>query len=392
MLKLNTAKPDLYLVDELFDDEERILRDTVRDWVESEYMPIIERCYEEGRFPTEMVKPMAEMGLLGTFVPEEYGGGGMSHVCYGLACQELERGDSGLRSFVSVQSSLVQDPLLAFGSEEQKKRWLPPLCSGDAIGCFGLTEPDHGSDPGAMDFHAKRKGGDWVLNGSKAWITNGSIADLAIVWAKDEEGRVRGFIAEKDMPGYTTQDIEKKLSLRASVTSILQFDDVRVPDGNVLPLTDGLTSPLKCLNSARYGISWGALGSALFCFEMATRYASERKAFGKTLDRFQITQTKLVKMLSEITRAQLLVWRLGRLKDEGKDDFVRVSLGKLNNVDMALDVARLAREILGANGISLEYHVVRHMANLESVKTYEGTNDIHTLILGQAITGQDAFR
>lgn len=391
MLKINTSDPDLYLVNDLLDDEERIIRETLRDWVDSECIPLMEDCFEEGRFPTELIRPLGEMNLLGIFIPEEYGGAGMSQTCYGVACQELERGDSGLRSFVSVQTSLVMFPILMFGSEEQKKRWLPPLCTGEAIGCFGLTEPDHGSNPAGMNFHAKKQGKEWVLNGSKAWITNGSVADVAIVWAKDENQKIRGFIVEKDRPGFTAPEIKKKVSLRASVTSLLEFDDVRIPLTNELPQTLGLPSALACLNSARYGIAWGTLGAAIYCFEAAAKYAATRQVFDRDLDSFQITQTKLVKMLSEITRAQLLVWRLGRLKDEGKGDYVRVSLAKLNNANLALDIARSAREILGANGISLEYHVARHMLNLESVKTYEGTNDIHTLILGQAITGKDAF-
>ncbi|MBU0755438.1 MAG: acyl-CoA dehydrogenase family protein, partial [Planctomycetes bacterium] len=281
--------------------------------------------------------------------------------------------------------------IFQFGSEEQRERFLPPMAKGELIGCFGLTEPDYGSNPGGMVTRARRKGDRWILNGSKAWITNGSIADLAIIWAKDEKSRIRGFLLETKTPGFSAQEIKKKLSLRASMTSLLQLDEVEIPASNELPHTNHLTSPLSCLNSARYGIAWGALGAAMFCFEAAARYTSERKVFGKSLDHFQLTQTKLVPMLSNITQAQLLSWRLGRLKDAGKDDYVRVSLAKLNNVNIALDAARIAREMLGANGLSLEYHVARHMANLESVKTYEGTNDIHTLILGKAITGKSAF-
>lgn len=391
MLSINISKPDLYLTDELFTEEELILRDTVREWVDREYIPLMEDCYEEGRFPIELVKSLGEMDLLGVFVPEKYGGAGMSHTCYGLACQELERGDSGLRSFVSVQASLCMQAVLSFGTEEQKAKWLPPMCKGDLIGCFGLTEPDYGSNPGGMVTRARKNCDHWILNGSKAWITNGSIADLAVIWAKDESGRIRGFLVETKTPGFSAPEIKKKLSLRASITSLLQLDEVPVPAENELPHTNDLSSPLSCLNSARYGIAWGALGAAMFCFEAAARYTSERTVFGKSLDAFQITQTKLVPMLSDITQAQLLSWRLGRLKDEGKDDYHRVSLAKLNNVNMALNAARIAREMLGANGLSLEYHVARHMANLESVKTYEGTNDIHTLILGKAITGKSAF-
>ncbi len=383
---------DLYLVDELLTDEERMVRDQVRAFASERLLPDIPRHWEAGTFPTEVVPEIAELGLFGITVPEEYGGAGLGAVAYGLACQELERVDSGIRSFVSVQSSLVMFPILAYGSEEQKRRWLPALASGAAIGCFGLTEPDAGSDPGGMRTRARRDGDDWVLNGQKMWITNGSIADVAVVWAKDEEDVVRGFLVETDRPGFSAPDHEHKWSLRASVTSELVLDEVRVPEANRLPEARGLRAPLSCLTEARYGIAWGGVGAAQACFLEARGYALERPVFARPLAAYQITQVKLADMASRITHGQLLSWRLGRLKEEGRATPTMVSLAKRDNVRMALDVAREARTILAANGITLEYHAGRHACNLESVLTYEGTEEVHTLVLGEYVTGIPAFR
>jgi len=383
---------DLYLVDELLTEEERMVRDQVRAFAAERLLPEVPRHWEAGTFPTEVVPEIAELGLFGITVPEEYGGAGMGPVAYGLACQELERADSGIRSFVSVQSSLVMFPILAYGSEEQKRRWLPALASGTAIGCFGLTEPDAGSDPGGMRTRARREGDGWVLSGQKMWITNGSIADVAVVWAKDEEDVVRGFLVETDRPGFSAPDHEHKWSLRASVTSELVLDEVRVPEDNRLPEARGLRAPLSCLTEARYGIAWGGVGAAQACFQEARGYALERPVFARPLAAYQITQVKLADMASRITHGQLLSWRLGRLKEEGRATPTMVSLAKRDNVRMALDVAREARTILAANGITLEYHAGRHACNLESVLTYEGTEEVHTLVLGEHVTGIPAFR
>ncbi len=380
---------DYYDIDSLLTDEEKSIRQTVRDFVTERVMPEIAEHYERGEFPRELIPQLARLGFLGPTFPEEYGGIGLGAVAYGLIMQELERGDSGLRSFASVQSSLVMFPIFTFGSEEQRRRWLPRLARGEAIGCFGLTEPDYGSDPGGMKTWAKRKGDRYVLNGAKMWITNGTVSDVAVVWAK-EDGVVRGFLVEKGTPGFTSKDQTGKYSLRASVTSELVLADVEIPESNVLPKTDGLKCALRCLDNARFGISWGAVGAAMACYDMALHYSKERIQFGKPIAKFQLVQIKLVGMLTEITKAQLLALQLGRLRERGVARHVHVSLAKRNNVAMALDCARTARDILGANGITAEYHVMRHMMNLESVYTYEGTHDIHGLIVGADITGEDA--
>jgi glutaryl-CoA dehydrogenase len=383
------APTDVLAIDSLLSDEERMLRDTVRQFTNERIMPGIEKWFEAGEFPREMATEFGELGLLGMHL-QGYGCAGVNAVSYGLACMELEAGDSGSRSFVSVQGSLAMFPIWKFGSDEQKERWLPPMAAGEMIGCFGLTEPDFGSDPAGMRTSARREGGDWVLNGNKMWITNGGIADIAIVWAQTDEG-VRGFIVERGMPGFTTRDIHRKLSLRASVTSELVLDDVRVPDDNVLPGVVGMKGPLSCLTEARFGIVWGAMGAARSCFETALEYSKTRIQFAKPIGSFQLTQQKLVDMMLEIQKGTLLALHLGRLKDEGRLAPQHVSVGKLNNVREALVVAREARTILGANGITLEYPVIRHANNLESVLTYEGTSEIHTLILGQTLTGLSAF-
>jgi glutaryl-CoA dehydrogenase len=380
---------DMYAVDDLLGDDERLIRDTVRSFVREQALPVIGEHFEAGTFPRELVPAIAQLGLLGMHL-DGYGCAGASAVAYGVACEELEAGDSGLRSFVSVQGSLAMFPIHAYGSEEQKQRWLPEMAAGRAIGCFGLTEPDAGSDPGAMRTTARRDGDDWVLNGTKLWITNGSIADVAVVWAQTDGG-IRGFLVERGTRGFTTRDIERKLSLRASVTSELTFADVRLPDGAVLPGVVGLRGPLSCLSEARYGICWGALGAGRACFEAAVAYSKERTMFGKPLAAFQLTQQKLADMATSLVQGRLVAQRLGSLKDAGKAHPVQVSLAKRANVRIAIDIARSARTILGANGVTLEYPVARHMANLESVLTYEGTEEVHTLILGKAITGVDAF-
>lgn len=382
---------DFYRIDDLLSEEERLVRDTVRRFVDEKVLPVIDEHFEKGNFPAELIPLMAQLGLLGANLPEEYGCAGMNNVAYGLVMQELERGDSGLRSFASVQGALVMYPILEFGSDEQKSKWIPLLAHGERIGCFGLTEPDHGSDPGGMETRAVRSDGGWTLNGTKRWITNGSIADLAIVWAK-AEGDIRGFLVETNRKGFQAPEIKKKLSLRASVTSDLILDEVFVPDENLLPGASGLRAPLMCLNQARYGIAWGAVGSAMTVFECVTDYAKSRTQFGKPIGAFQLVQEKLANILTEITKAQLLAWRLGRLKDEGKLHFAQTSLAKRNNVGIALQTARIARDLMGANGITLEYPVFRHMCNLESVYTYEGTDHIHTLILGEEITGIPAYK
>ncbi|MFM8770400.1 MAG: acyl-CoA dehydrogenase family protein [Candidatus Kapaibacterium sp.] len=382
--------PDYYNIDDLLTEEEKLVRQTVRDFVDNEVLPIIEHSAREGVFPQHLVKKMAEIGLFGITLPQEYGCAGLNSTCYGLAMQELERGDSGIRSFASVQSSLVMYPIYSFGSEEQRRKWLPRLAAGDAIGCFGLTEPDAGSNPASMSTNAKKVEGGFILNGAKMWITNGTLADVAVVWAK-LDGVVRGFLVEKGMAGFTAPEMKGKHSLRASVTSELVFQDVFIPDENILPGVEGLKGPLSCLTQARYGISWGVVGAAMACYDSSLNYAKTRIAFGKPIGGFQMIQERLVLMLNEITKAQLLCWRLGRIKDAGQLRPQQVSLAKRNNCEMALNIARMSREIHGANGILDEYPVMRHAANLESVKTYEGTHEMHTLILGQDITGLNAF-
>ena len=381
---------DFLEVDDLLDAEERLLRDTVRQFVADRILPEVGAWFEAGELPTrELAKEMGAIGLLGMHL-EGYGCAGTSAVAYGLAGMELEAGDSGIRSLASVQGSLAMFPIRAFGSEEQKQRWLPGMAAGDLIGCFGLTEPDSGSDPGSMRTVARRDGDDWVLDGSKMWITNGSVADVAIVWAQTDDG-IRGFVVPTDTPGFSAPEIHHKLSLRASVTSELVLDGVRLPADAVLPDVRGLKGPLSCLNEARFGIAFGAVGAARACYEAALRYAGEREQFGKPIASFQLTQRKLVEMMVAVNRGYLLAMHLGRKKDAGTIDPAHISFGKLDNVRMALEVARSARSVLGANGITLEYPVIRHMNNLESVYTYEGTNEIHTLVLGQAITGLPAF-
>jgi glutaryl-CoA dehydrogenase len=382
---------DFYRIDDLLTDEERIVRNTVRRFVDERVMPIIDQHFEDATFPKELIPEMAEIGLFGGNLPEEYGCANMNNVAYGLVMQELERGDSGLRSFVSVQGSLVMYPILAFGSEEQKRKWLPLLAKGEKIGCFGLTEPDHGSDPGGMETRAEHTAKGWLLNGTKRWITNGTIADVAIVWAKVGD-EIKGFIVETRTPGFQAPEIKNKLSLRASVTSDLVLDDVLISETNLLPKTSGLKSPLMCLNQARYGIAWGAVGAAMACYECAVDYTKGRTQFDKPLAQFQLVQEKLAHILTEITKGQLLAWRLGRLKDEDKLHFAQTSMAKRNNVRIALETARLTRDLLGASGITLEYPVFRHLCNLESVYTYEGTDHIHTLILGEHITGLPAYK
>jgi glutaryl-CoA dehydrogenase len=381
---------DFLRLDELLSDEERLARKAVREFVSREFMPRIqEHVRRDGSFPMELVPQMAELGLFGTNL-EGYDCPGMSNVAYGLVMQELERGDSGLRSFASVQGSLVMYPILTYGSEEQKERWLPELAAGRAIGCFGLTEPDAGSHVSAMRTKAEHRGDSWVLNGTKRWITNGSLADVSVVWARTEEG-VRGFLVEKDRPGFETPDMKGKFSLRASVTSELYMHDVEVPDANRLPKARGLRAPLSCLTQARYGIAWGVIGAAMACYDEALQYCGERVVQGGVLASKQLVQQKLVYMLTEITKAQLLALRVGRIKDEGSLQPSMVSMIKRNNVDVALQIARLARDILGANGIVDDYQAMRHMVNLETVRTYEGAHDIHTLILGEEITGHRAL-
>ena len=380
---------DLYNIDHLLSEEERMVRDTVRKFVNERVLPIIGEHFEAGTFPRELIPEIADLGLLGMHL-EGYGCAGLSAVCYGLACQELEAGDSGLRSFVSVQGSLAMFPIHRFGSEEQKQRWLPPMARGEVIGCFGLTEPDSGSDPGSMRTSARHDGDSNILNGTKMWITNGGIADVAVVWARAEDG-IRGFLVERGTPGFSTSDVHHKLSLRASITSELHFEDCRVPAANMLPNVRGLRGPLSCLDEARYGIAWGATGAARTCYEVALNYAKTRIQFARPIASFQLVQEKLVIMATELVKAQLLALHLGRLKDEGLLHPVQISVAKRNNVREALRTAREARSVLGANGITLEYPISRHSNNLESVYTYEGTDDIHTLIIGQAITGQNAF-
>ncbi|NJN32964.1 MAG: acyl-CoA dehydrogenase [Saprospiraceae bacterium] len=379
-------------MDELLSDEHLLARDAVRAWVKQEVSPIIEDCYEKGVCPKQLYKGLAEIGAYGPSIPTEYGGGGMDEIAYGVIMQELERGDSGVRSMASVQGSLVMYPIYKFGSEEQKRYFLPKLGNGDFIGCFGLTEPDHGSNPNGMVTNVKSDGDSYVLNGAKMWITNSPVADIAVVWAKREDGKIIGLIVEKGMKGFTTPEIHGKLSLRASITGELVFEDVRVPKKNVLPNVEGLKGPLSCLSKARYGIAWGAIGAGLDCYDASLRYSLERQQFGKPLAGFQLTQKKLAEMITEITKAQLLAWRLGSLANKGKATPAQISMAKRNNVHMALEIAREARQIHGGMGITNEYPIMRHMMNLETVLTYEGTHDIHLLITGMDVTGVNAFQ
>jgi glutaryl-CoA dehydrogenase len=384
------ASVDFLRLDELLSDEERLVRSTVARFVDERFLPLIVDHYERATFPMELVPELARLGLLGMHL-HGYGAAGMNNVMYGLACQELERGDSGLRSFVSVQGSLCMFPIERYGSDEQKQRWLPAMAKGEVIGCFGLTEPDFGSNPAGMQTRARQDGRDWILNGTKRWITNGSIAGLAIIWARTEGG-IRGFLVEKGTRGYQARDIHHKLSMRASVTSELILEDCRIPADHELPGAQGLKGPLACLNEARFGIVWGTIGAAIACYQSALDYSRTRIQFDRPIGGFQLTQEKLVGMLTEITKAQLLALQLGRLKDAGRITPTQISMGKLNNAREALRIAREARSILGANGISLEYPVMRHMANLETVATYEGTGEIHTLAIGEEITGISAFK
>ena len=383
--------PDFYSITDLLTDEELLIQQTANDFVKAEFMPLISEHYENGTFPMELIPKLGELGFMGSSLPEESGGAGVSNVAYGLILHELERGDSGLRSFASVQGSLVMYPIHAYGSDDQKAKWLPGLGAGNLIGCFGLTEPNFGSNPGGMTTRCKRDGDNWIINGNKMWITNGSLADVALVWARDEEGIVRGFLLEKGMAGFSSSDIHGKLSLRASVTSELSMDNVRVKDSSRLPNIEGLKGPLSCLTQARYGIAWGMVGAAVDCYNTALNYAKERKQFSKPIAGYQLTQAKLADMVTSLTESQLLVYRLGRLKDEGKMTFQQVSMAKRNNCSMARDIAKLSREILGGNGIVGDYSPIRHMANIESVYTYEGTHEMHSLIIGENITGISAY-
>jgi glutaryl-CoA dehydrogenase len=382
---------DFLALDTLLDEEERAIRDTVRQFVREHVLPEVGDWFEQGILPREVVKGLADLGLFGMHL-DGYGLPGASAVAYGLTCLELEAGDSGVRSAVSVQGSLAMFAIWKWGSEEQKQRWLPAMHAGDVIGCFGLTEPDAGSDPGTMRTHARRDGSDWILNGAKMWITNGTIADIAIVWARTEDGEIRGFIVEQGMPGFSAPEIHKKISLRASVTSELVLQDVRVPADSMLPGASTLRGPLSCLNEARYGIVWGAVGAGRACYEEALSYAKERIVFGRPIAAYQLTQQKLAEMALEVSRGTLVALHIGRMKDAGTLRPEHVSLGKMGNVRGALDIARSARSVLGGNGITLEYPVIRHMNNLESVITYEGTHEVHTLVVGQAVTGESAFR
>lgn len=388
----NYQHPDYYLLDELLSDEQKLIRSSVRSYVKQEISPIIEEHAQNATFPSQIIQGLGEQGCFGPFVPEEYGGPGLDYTTYGIMMQELERGDSGVRSTASVQGSLVMYPILTYGSEEQKQKYLPKLATGELMGCFGLTEPDHGSDPGSMLTHFTDDGDNVILNGSKMWISNAPFADIAIVWARNPEGRIQGMILERGMEGFSTPETTGKWSLRASATGELVFDNVRVPKENILPNTIGLKGPLGCLSSARFGIAWGALGAAMDCYDIALNYSKERIQFGKPIASFQLIQKKLAEMITEITKAQLLVWRLGKLRDEGRATPAQISMAKRNSCELALNVAREARQILGGMGISGEYSIMRHMMNLESVITYEGTHEIHLLITGQDITGIGAFK
>ena len=384
--------PDYYNLDDLLTDEQKLVRTAARDWVKRDVSPIIEEAAQKAEFPKQIIKGLADIGAFGPYIPEEYGGAGLDQISYGLIMQEIERGDSGVRSTASVQSSLVMYPIFKFGNEEQRQKYLPKLASGEYIGCFGLTEPDHGSNPGGMVTNFKDKGDHYLLNGAKMWISNSPFADIAVVWAKSEEGRIHGLIVERGMEGFSTPETHNKWSLRASATGELIFDNVKVPKENLLPNKSGLGAPLMCLDSARFGIAWGVIGAAMDCYDTALRYAKERHQFGKPIGSFQLQQKKLAEMITEITKAQLLAWRLGTLRNEGKATSAQISMAKRNNVNMALKVARDARQILGGMGISGEYSIMRHMMNLESVVTYEGTHDIHLLITGMDITGLNAFK
>jgi glutaryl-CoA dehydrogenase len=384
--------PDYYNLDELLTDEHKLVRDAAREWVKRDVSPIIEEYAQKAEFPTQIIKGLADIGAFGPYIPEEYGGAGLDQISYGLIMQEIERGDSGVRSTASVQSSLVMYPIWKYGNEEQRQRFLPKLASGEWMGCFGLTEPDHGSNPSGMTTNFKDKGDHYLLNGAKMWISNAPFAQVAVVWAKDESGRIHGLIVERGMEGFTTPETHNKWSLRASATGELIFDNVKVPKENLLPNKSGLGAPLGCLDSARYGIAWGAIGAAMDCYDTALRYSKERMQFGKPIGQFQLQQKKLAEMITEITKAQLLTWRLGVLRNEEKATSAQISMAKRNNVDMAINIAREARQILGGMGITGEYSIMRHSMNLESVITYEGTHDIHLLITGLDITGLNAFK
>jgi glutaryl-CoA dehydrogenase len=384
--------PDYYQLDDLLSEEHLLVRDAAREWVKRAVSPIIEEAAQQAKFPTSIISGLAEIGAFGPYIPEEYGGAGLDQISYGLIMQEIERGDSGVRSTASVQSSLVMFPIWKYGSEAQKQKYLPKLASGEFLGCFGLTEPNHGSNPGGMETKIKDMGDHFLLNGAKMWISNAPFADIAVVWAKNEEGRIKGLIVERGMEGFTTPETHNKWSLRASATGELIFDNVKIPKENILPNKDGLGAPLGCLDSARYGIAWGAIGAAMDCYDTALRYSKERIQFDKPIAGTQLQQKKLAEMITEITKAQLLTWRLGVLKNEGRATTAQISMAKRNNVDMALTIAREARQILGAMGITGEYSIMRHMMNLESVITYEGTHDIHLLITGLDITGFNAFK
>ena len=383
--------PDYFLLDELLTEEHKLVRNACREWVKREVSPIIEDAAQAAKFPSQLLSGLAEIGAFGPYIPEEYGGAGLDQISYGLIMQEIERGDSGIRSTASVQSSLVMYPIWKYGDESQKQKYLPKLASGEFIGCFGLTEPNHGSNPGGMETRFKDMGDHYLLNGAKLWISNSPFADIAVVWAKNEEGRIHGLIVERGMEGFSTPETHHKWSLRASATGELIFDNVKVPKENLLPNKSGLGAPLGCLDSARYGIAWGVIGSAMDCYDTALRYAKERFQFGKPIAGFQLQQKKLAEMITEITKAQLLTWRLGVLRNENRATSAQISMAKRNNVEMALNIARESRQILGAMGITGDYSIMRHMMNLESVITYEGTHDIHLLITGMDITGIPAF-
>ncbi len=384
--------PDYYNLDDLFSEEHLLVRDAARQWVKRDISPIIEEYAQKAEFPEQILGGLAEIGAFGPYIPVEYGGAGLDQISYGLIMQEIERGDSGVRSTASVQSSLVMYPIYTYGTEEQRKKYLPKLATGEMMGCFGLTEPNHGSNPGGMETKYKDMGDHYLLNGAKLWISNSPFADIAVVWAKNEEGRIHGLIVERDMEGFSTPETHNKWSLRASATGELIFDNVKVPKENLLPNKSGLGAPLGCLDSARYGIAWGAIGAAMDCYDTALRYAKERIQFGKPIAAFQLQQKKLAEMITEITKAQLLAFRLGQLKNEGRASTAQISMAKRNNVDMAIKIAREARQVLGGMGITGEYSIMRHMMNLESVITYEGTHDIHLLITGADITGHQAFK
>ena len=384
--------PDYYQLDELLTDEHKLIRDAAREWVKRDVSPIIEEYAQKAEFPNQILKGLAEIGAFGPYIPMEYGGAGLDQISYGLIMQEIERGDSGVRSTASVQSSLVMFPIWKYGNEEQRTKYLPKLASGEFVGCFGLTEPDFGSNPGGMVTNYKDMGDHYLLNGAKMWISNSPFADIAVVWAKNEEGRIHGLIVERGMEGFSTPETHNKWSLRASATGELIFDNVKVPKENLLPNKSGLGAPLGCLDSARYGIAWGAIGAAMDCYDTALRYSKERIQFGKPIGQFQLQQKKLAEMITEITKAQLLTWRLGVLKNEGKATTAQISMAKRNNVDMAINIAREARQMLGGMGITGEYSIMRHSMNLESVITYEGTHDIHLLITGMDVTGLNAFK